>query len=159
MAKAVVEKRPSRITVPEHAHPLARLVFQLMREHNVTYDELEWKSGVLRQTLKSYRVEKVPGLRTIEALLGSFGVALVPVPPLAMLNPKLREAVEAIAGEFRSEHEALASIMATVCNIPVILPPQPDGVTVEGRVTRKSVTPRQKKVVPGQVEFSLEAAA
>lgn len=106
--------RPSRITVPTHAHPLARLVFQLMREHNVTYHVLQDSSGVLAQTLKSYRVEKVPGLRSIEALLGAFGWSLVPVPPLFSLKPETLAAIEEISLDFQSDQQVIGAALAAI---------------------------------------------
>jgi hypothetical protein len=68
-----------------------------MREHGVTYDELEWKSGVLRSTFKAWRTNNRPGLDTIEAALGVFGYSVLPVPPADALPPELRADLEAVA--------------------------------------------------------------
>ncbi len=106
--------RLSRITVPPHSHPLARLVFQLMREHNVSYGLLEDASGVLRQTTKSYRREKRPGLASIEALLGAFGWSLVPVPPLSSLKPETLAAIEELSLDFRSDDEVVGAALAAI---------------------------------------------
>jgi len=48
MGHHITTKRPSKVTVPERTHPLAKAVFAEMRRQGVTYDELEWRSGVLR---------------------------------------------------------------------------------------------------------------
>lgn len=111
---AELRNRTSKVTTPKHAHPIARLIFELMRRHAVTYDLLEHCSGVLRQTLKSYRQEKVPSLRTAEALLGSFGWNLVPVPPISSLNPETRQAVEAIADQFDSADAVIGAALAAI---------------------------------------------
>jgi hypothetical protein len=97
MAQTNSYRRKSKITTPEIAHPLAKSVFTLMREHGVTYDELEWKSGVLRSTFKAWRNANRPGLDTIEAALGVFGYSVLPVPPADVLPPELRADLEAVA--------------------------------------------------------------
>ena len=61
--------RQSRITIPERCHPLAKIVFVEMQRQGVTYDELEWRSGVLRSTFKAWRTHNRPGL---ESVAGSF---------------------------------------------------------------------------------------
>lgn len=131
--------RHSQLRVPIHAHPHSRLVFQLARDAGVTLDELAWRSGLLVQTIKSYRLparfdgvskgairsyrrEKTPSLQSIEALLGCFGWSLVPVPPMESLKPETRDALEAISLDFRSDNEALAAVMAQIVTIPVVPP-------------------------------------
>lgn len=94
---------PSRITLPDAAHPLSRLMYQLMKNHAVTYDELEFRSGVLRTTMKSHRVGKIPTLQSIEALLGSFGWTLMPVPPLSSLPEDVREKLDNIGRMLRAD--------------------------------------------------------
>jgi hypothetical protein len=73
---------------------------------------------VLCQTFKSWRTEKVPGLRTIEAALGSFGWSLVPVPPLSSLKPEIREVVEAIADQFDSADAVIGAALAAIMRAP-----------------------------------------
>jgi len=116
--------RPSRITVPRKAHPLAKLVFELMQRHGKTYDQLEFESGVLRSTFKAWRGggklrPNVPSLASIEAALGVFGWRLVPCPPLNSLKPETREALEEISLEFISDDEALAAAIAAATTKPV----------------------------------------
>lgn len=83
-----------------HAHPLARLAFQLMRDSSTTYDALEWTSGVQRSTLKEWRQSKTPSLQSIEAVLGAFGWRLVPVPPLENLPADVLDALENVGRAF-----------------------------------------------------------
>jgi len=111
-------KRPSKITIPPHAHPLARLVFALMSEYRVTYDTLEFSSGLLRSTTKAWRSSNTPSLQSIEAALGVFGWSLVPCPPLSDLPPEIQAQCEELGQHFKTDHEMLATIMATVCKVP-----------------------------------------
>jgi len=78
-------------------------MYQLMKNHAVTYDELEFRSGVLRTTMKSHRVGKIPTLQSIEALLGSFGWTLMPVPPLSSLPEDVREKLDNIGRMLRAD--------------------------------------------------------
>ncbi|AYJ84944.1 hypothetical protein D3Y57_02480 (plasmid) [Sphingomonas paeninsulae] len=110
--------RRSKITIPRHAHPIAKLVFSLMMATATTYDVLESRSGVLRQTLKSYRVEKFPSLRSAEALLGSFGWNLTPTPPLSSLSPETLTAIEAISLDFRTDDQVIAAAMLYATTYP-----------------------------------------
>lgn len=112
-------KRPSKITIPPHAHPHARLVFALMSEYRVTYDTLEVDSGLLRSTIKAWRSSNTPSLQSIEAALGVFGWSLVPCPPLGDLPADVLAQAEEFGQRFKSDHEMLASIMATVCKVPL----------------------------------------
>lgn len=131
-------QRQSRLQIPPHAHPYARLVYALARDQNVTLEELAWRSGLSVGTIKeyrgappkgvsegairSYRKEKVPGLQSIEALLGALGWSLCPVPPMESLPQKTRDAIDAISLDFRSDNEALASVMAQIVTMPVVPP-------------------------------------
>ncbi|WP_150103182.1 hypothetical protein [Hyphomicrobium denitrificans] len=91
-----------------------RLVFQLMRDNGKTYDALEWDSGILRSTIKSWRNEKTPSLQSIEATLGAFGWQLVPVPPLENLPADVRDALDEIGQHFRSDEETLGAALAAI---------------------------------------------
>ncbi len=100
------------VSVPPHAHPLARLVFGLMREAGMGYADLEWKSGVLGSTVKSWRVEKTPSIQSIEAALGVFGWRLVPIPPMESLSPETHIALDGISLDFISDDSALGTLVA-----------------------------------------------
>jgi len=113
-----VSTRPSTITIPERANPLAKLVFREMKRQCCSYSELEHRSGVLASTAKAWRAENLPGLASIEAALGALGWALVPVPKLKMLPEELRSKVEALAADFTSENEALGAAIAAAAAFP-----------------------------------------
>lgn len=89
--------RESRITIPERINPLAKCVFAEMKRQRVTYDELEWRSGVLRSTFKAWRTHNRPGLESIEAALGALGFQLVVAPSASALPPALRADLQALA--------------------------------------------------------------
>jgi len=110
--------RSSKISVPEHAHPLARLVFQLMRDLGKTYLETEFDSGVLVSTVKSWRKEKTPSLQSIEAVLGSFGWGLAPYPKLDTLPDDIRAKVEEIGEHFFADNHVLAAAVAAAVTKP-----------------------------------------
>lgn len=90
--------RKSKITIPDHCDPRAKVVFAEMKRQGITYDELEWKSGVLRSTFKAWRKNNRPGLDTIEAALGVLGFSVLPVPT----NPN------ALPADLRADLEAVA---------------------------------------------------
>ena len=97
MKKQEPFRRKSKITIPDHCDPRAKLVFAEMRRQGVTYDELEWKSGVLRSTFKAWRKANAPGIHTVDAALGVLGWHLAPIPKLETIPPELRADLEAVA--------------------------------------------------------------
>jgi hypothetical protein len=113
MAQTTPFRRKSKVTTPAAAHPLAKSVFTLMREHGVTYDELEWKSGVLRSTFKAWRTNNRPGLDTIEAALGVFNYTVLPVPPADALPADLRADLEALAAKHGTKSLPVLEFIAT----------------------------------------------
>jgi hypothetical protein len=95
-------RRPSKISIPERADPRAKVVFAEMKRQGVTYDELEYRSGVLRSTFKAWRTNNCPSIQTLDAALGSLGWAgLLPVPKPETLPSELRADLEAIAEKHR----------------------------------------------------------
>lgn len=117
--RAESSKRPSKITVPEKANPLARLVFEEMKAQNVTYDELEWTSGVLRCTIKAWRTDNSPGLLSISAALGALGWALVPVPQKERLPEHIQAALDKLNEEWAGEEPLLHHLLASACLAPI----------------------------------------
>lgn len=111
--------RVSKITVPQRAHPAAKLVFELLRRQAVSYFELEMRSGVLASTFKSWRVWNKPGLESLQAVLGALGWQFLPVPPASALPADLAERVEAIAVEWGDRDEVLARLIGEVANLPL----------------------------------------
>lgn len=112
------------MTVPEHAHPLAKALFAEMRRQGVTYDELEHRAGVLRSTIKAYRKDNRPGLDTIEACLGSLGFNVLPVPKACTLPEGLREDLEALAAKHCTAFPVLEFIAAAVGRRPDVIDPR-----------------------------------
>lgn len=146
MTRAEASTRPSKITVPERANPLAKLVFAEMQRQNVTYDSLEWASGVLRCTIKAWRQENKPGLETIEACLGALGWALVPVPRMDRLPPEIVEGLNALNEKWGREEPLLHHLLASACLAPILVD---KGETVEAAATVVASAPapaRRRKV-------------
>lgn len=105
-------RRPSRITIPERAHPLAKFVFAEMKRQGVTLDELEHRSGVLRSTAKAWRTNNRPGIETMEACLGSLGYSLLPVPSPRVIPAALRADLEAVAAKHCLEEMPVLQFIA-----------------------------------------------
>lgn len=99
MMEANSFNRPSKITVPPHAHPLAKVVFAEMKRQGVTYDELEYRAGVLRSTFKAWRGSNCPSIPTVSAALGVLGFDVLPVPKLERIDPAIRADLEAVAAK------------------------------------------------------------
>jgi hypothetical protein len=99
---------------------MAKVVFAEMNRQGVTYDELEYRSGVLRSTFKAWRTHNKPGLDTIEAALGSLGWAVLPVPRVEHLPPRVQAGLEALAAEWAGDHPLLHQLLATVCKVPIL---------------------------------------
>ena len=95
-------RNPRTISMPERVGPFARLVFAEMARQRVTYDSLEERSGVRRDTLKAWRKKNRPGLESIEAALATLGFGLVPVAALEALDhPELAGELTALALKMR----------------------------------------------------------
>ena len=124
--------RPSRITVPARCHAAVKVIFAEMQRQAVTYDELEFRSGVLKSTFKAWRTNNRPGLETVEAALGSLGWAFLPVPSLSQLPPSIREGLQALAAEWGDVNPLLCELLANVCGVRVrgAHPSTVDGLTV-----------------------------
>jgi hypothetical protein len=153
MAKKPVAKKPSRITVPRHAHPLVKVLYAEMQRQGVTYEELGHRSGVLPQTFKAWRGSNTPGLATMEACLGSVGWALVPVPRIDEVPENVRAGVRALAAEWRDENAVLNELLATVCSRPIIV--NTEGPIVATITPRR---PRRRQEHPDQAPLLEEAA-
>jgi hypothetical protein len=92
-------RRPSKITIPDRCHPLAKTVFAEMARQRVTYDSLEWTSGVLRSTFKAWRTHNRPGLESIEAALGALGWVVTVSPAEQTIPADLRTDLKALAAK------------------------------------------------------------
>lgn len=107
--------RGSRVTIPRHCHPAARIVFEAMREQRVTYDELEARSGVLRSTAKAWRSKNAPGMTGLEAVLGALHHRLVAVPNVEAMPPELRADLEPLAAKHGADLQHLVGWLVETC--------------------------------------------
>lgn len=107
---------PSKITIPKRCHPAAAIVFSEMRRQNVRYDELEWRSGVLKSTFKAWRTNNSPGLESIQAALGALGWEFLPMPRLENLPEPVRAKLMEAAELWGSDDDLLCELIATVAH-------------------------------------------
>jgi hypothetical protein len=114
------QKRPSLITVPERAHPIAKLIFAEMKKQGKTYSELEFESGVLVTTTKAWRQHSRPSIESAEAALGALGWSLVPVPRMDRLPEKLQSGIARLSTEWIKEEPILGELLAEMCQAPII---------------------------------------
>lgn len=115
-------KRPSKITIPLHAHPAAKIVFTEMRRQNITYDELEHASGVLKSTFKAWRTHNAPSLESIQACLGALGWEFLPVPRLENFPPEARVLLDQAAELWKREDSLVCQFISTVAAAPTADP-------------------------------------
>lgn len=112
--------RPSKITIPKRCHPAAKILFSEMKRRGVTYDELEWKSGVLKSTFKAWRTNNAPGLDTLSAALGALGWEFLPCPPIDALAPEVREGIARLAEDHGVDEDAvLTALLREVARRPL----------------------------------------
>lgn len=108
----VPSKHPSRISVPKHAHPVARFYFQQMRDQRISYREMEACSGVLTCTIKATRNENTPGINTSDAILGVLGFTLIPVPLPERLSPELLADLQEVADRHGVDSDLRTELIA-----------------------------------------------
>ena len=113
------KRRVSRITVPARCHAAVKVIFAEMQRQSITYDELEYRSGVLKSTFKAWRTNNRPGLETVEAALGALGWAFLPVPTLSQLPPSIRQGLESLAAEWGDVNPLLCELLARVCGVKI----------------------------------------
>lgn len=107
---------PSRITIPDPAHSLVKLVFGQMKKQGVGYSDLEWAAGIQITTIKAWRTGR-PGIESIEAALGALGWGLVPVPNYEMLPANERAAVDGLTTSL-SKSELFAAAVLAASELP-----------------------------------------
>ena len=149
------QRRASRISVPDRAHPHAKLVFRLMNEQAVTYDEMEWRANVLRSTLKAWRTSNSPGLETLSACLGVLGWYYLPVPSEDKLPPAIREGLIALAADYADREPLIAQLMRHVAMAPVIAAAEPNTVVIKMPARKK----RTRQPHPDQAPLFAEEEA
>lgn len=149
-------KKPSRVSVPDHAHPLAKLLYAEMQRQGVTYNDLEWKSGVHIQTFKAWRSANTPGLSSMEACLGVVGWGLVPVPRFEDVPAEVRVLLKQAAALWKDENRVLYELLGTVCTAPILIPGGAGDVVV---ATIKPRVPRRRREHPDQGRIFEDMAA
>jgi hypothetical protein len=132
---------------------MAKIVFAEMRRQGVTYDELEWRAGVLQSTVKAWRGQNRPNLESLEAALGALGWAVVPVPRLEHLPPDVQAGLDKLAEKWGDKNALLCQLLATVCRVPLATraPAAIGGVAERRPEPPKSA--KRSRVLPGQASL------
>lgn len=94
-------RRGNLVSVPPRAHPLARIIYDQLRMQAGRLDDLAELSGVLRSTIKSWRVKSVPSTTSAEACLAALRWRLLPTPALEVLPQDLAEELAMLAEKFK----------------------------------------------------------
>lgn len=84
MASLALGRRDARwrgnLTIPEHAHPLVRRMFELMNEEKVVMRDIAPKAGIQPCTISTWRYRSAPTLPLFQAALNALGYDLAIVP-------------------------------------------------------------------------------
>lgn len=107
-------QRSTAVTVPERVSPHVKLIFAEMRRLNVTYDEVEEGSGVLRNTMKAWRVKNKPSLESLEAVLGFLGYDFVPIPRDKIIPPHVAAELKQLADKLNAEMPVSAQLLIEI---------------------------------------------
>lgn len=108
-----------KVTIPEGTGPHVKLIFAEMRRQALNYDEVAWRSGVLKATLKAWRHRNRPSLENIEAVLSVLGFDLVPVPRDTVPPPDLIAALQPVADKFGlSMPDARTALVQIIAGMP-----------------------------------------
>lgn len=150
--------RPSKITVPERANPLAKLVFAEMQNQRVTYAELEHRANVLVSTFKAWRTDNMPGLASIEAALGALGWALVPVPRKERIPQWVKDRLDDINVEWGREEPLLHQLLASACLAPILVNDAERPVTINASAIRVPTRRKAKEANPLQTTLFSEGS-
>lgn len=68
--------RYTRVTIPEHCHPLVKALFTEMQEQQCSVLDMAERSGVNKNTLKDWRNRSNPRVHDLEACLNVLGKTL-----------------------------------------------------------------------------------
>lgn len=66
-----------RVTVPQHAHPFVRRMFEEMLVQGITLEQLADRAGLHHGTIRDWRSRGKPVLPNIEAVINALGYRLV----------------------------------------------------------------------------------
>lgn len=62
-----------KIPIPQHAHPLVRLLVQLANQDNTTMSEVAKRAGLRPATVSAWRYSCTPRLDNFEACINALG--------------------------------------------------------------------------------------
>jgi len=153
--------RPSKITVPKRCHPAAKIVFAEMRRQGITYDELEFRSGVLKSTFKAWRTHNKPGLESVQAVLGALGWEFLPIPRMENVPPAVAELIRKAAETWSDEDAVLCEVIAEIATSPRVERARllaSSAPVVPFPATRRQPARRKKTTHPDQTGLFSEAA-
>lgn len=68
------------LTIPEHAHPLVRQLFELMNQEMIVMRDIAPKAGIQPCTISTWRYRSAPTLPLFQAALNALGYDLKIVP-------------------------------------------------------------------------------
>lgn len=86
--------RASRLTVPPAANPLCQMVFAEARRQGVSLEDLSYRAGVQRGTVKLWRRGIAPRYFTVESTLGALGWDISAQPSVSAIPSALRRDLE-----------------------------------------------------------------
>lgn len=69
-------RRFRRLTIPPHAHPLVRKLFEEMNREQIGVLDMAERSGVSKNTLKDWRTRTVPTVDNLDACYNVLGKQL-----------------------------------------------------------------------------------
>lgn len=102
------------VTPAPLAHPHARLVFALMRQKGVRYDDLAERSGVTRASYKAWRRKNKPSLESLSAALGALGWSYIPVPSTESLPNDIASDLSSIADRLGAQMPEVFAMLLEV---------------------------------------------
>lgn len=65
--------RPGTVKIPDNAHPTVKFIYQQMQFQQIGYCDLAKRSGVDRNTIRSWGQRNSPSLVNVEAVLNALG--------------------------------------------------------------------------------------
>lgn len=71
-----MRQRYTRVTVPDHAHPLVKRLFELMAYEQIGVLDMSARSGVNSNTLRDWRGRTLPNVANLDACLNVLGYRL-----------------------------------------------------------------------------------
>ena len=63
-----------KLTIPQHAHPLVRRLFEEMNKEQIGVVDISERSGVNKNTISGWRKKSIPSIINIEACFSVLGM-------------------------------------------------------------------------------------